>query len=334
MHAFYSDCFSLPLPAGHRFPMEKYALLRAEVLAAGVVEPECLAVPPPATDAEILRVHQPSYLRRVVRGELAASEVRRLGFPWSAAMVERSRRSAGGTVAASRRALVEGCAVNLAGGTHHAFADHGEGYCLFNDAAIAARAMQDDGRLERLLIIDCDVHQGNGTAAIFADDPSVFTLSLHGRHNFPFHKEQSDLDLAFEDAAGDAAYLGALGPALDQALARSEPQLAIYVSGADPHENDRLGRLALTSAGLEQRDRLVFESCRRAGVPIAVVMAGGYGRQVAETVAIHRRTVAEARRCWESWRRSPAPGGEAARGVGSGLASSPHHPERRTGWET
>jgi len=193
--AFYCDHFVLPLPEGHRFPMEKYSRLRERVLAAGVVAPEELIVPHAATDEEILRAHDAEYLRRVVAGELDRAEARRIGFPWSPAMVERSRRSAGGTIEACRAALEEGAAVNLAGGTHHAFRDRGEGYCVFNDAASASRAMQAEGRVERVVVIDCDVHQGNGTASIFEDDPTVFTFSIHGRNNFPFHKERSDLDV-------------------------------------------------------------------------------------------------------------------------------------------
>ncbi len=296
MKAFYCDQFVLPLPEGHRFPMEKYRLLRERVVAEGIVAPEDLIVPHAATDEEILRVHDPEYLRRVAGGELDKAETRRIGFPWSPAMVERSRRSAGGTIEACRAALEEGAAVNLAGGTHHAFRDHGEGYCVFNDAAIAARALRAEGRVERVVVIDCDVHQGNGTASIFADDPTVFTFSIHGRDNFPFHKERSDLDVALADGTADAEYLAALEAGLDRALAAARADLAIYVSGADPHERDRLGRLKVSRAGLLERDRRVLAGCRREGLPVAVVMAGGYNLDVAETVEIHLQTVTEARR--------------------------------------
>lgn len=300
--AFYCDHFVLPLPEGHRFPMEKYRLLRERVLESGAVEPADLLVPEAATDEQILRVHDPGYLHRVASGELDRLEVRRIGFPWSPAMVERSRRSAGATLAACREALESGAAVNLAGGTHHAFPDHGEGYCVLNDAAIAARAMQAEGRVNRVVIVDCDVHQGNGTAAVFRGDPSVFTFSIHGRRNFPFRKERSDLDVELEDGTGDDAYLLALEEGLDHALGHhggAGADLAIYVSGADPHERDLLGRLKLTREGLRDRDRLVFERCHRAGLPVAVVMAGGYGADVRETVEVHLQTVAEARRLWE-----------------------------------
>lgn len=303
MKAFYCDHFVLSLPEGHRFPMEKYRLLRERVLESGAVDPEDLIVPDPATDEQILRVHEPGYLRRVASGELDRAELRRIGFPWSPNMVERSRRSAGGTIAACREAFASGVAVNLAGGTHHAFPDHGEGYCVLNDAAIAARAMQAEGRADRVVILDCDVHQGNGTAAIFRGDPTVFTFSLHGRRNFPFRKQRSDLDIELEDGTSDDGYLAALEDGLDHALGHhggAGAGLAIYVSGADPHENDRLGRLKVTRAGLLARDRMVLERCRRARLPVAVVMAGGYGADVRETVEVHLQTVQEARRLWDS----------------------------------
>lgn len=301
MKAFYCDHFVLPLPEGHRFPMEKYSRLRERVLAAGIVAPGDLIVPHAATDEEILRAHDPEYLRRVVAGELDRAEARRIGFPWSSAMVERSRRSAGGTIEACRAALEDGAAVNLAGGTHHAFRDRGEGYCVFNDAAIASRALQAEGLVGRVVVIDCDVHQGNGTASIFEDDPTVFTFSIHGRNNFPFHKERSDLDVELPDGTVDAEYLAALEAGLDRVLPAARAGLAIYVSGADPHERDRLGRLKVSRAGLRERDRLVFAHCRRAGLPVAAVMAGGYNVDVAETVEIHLQTVAEARRHAEIW---------------------------------
>jgi acetoin utilization deacetylase AcuC-like enzyme len=268
--------------------MRKYALLRERVAAANLGE---LIVPHAATDEEILRVHSPEYWERVKSGTLSAQEVRRIGFPWSEAMVERSRRSAGATIEACRAALTEGVAVNLAGGTHHAFRDAGEGYCILNDSAIAARAMQAERRVERVIVIDCDVHQGNGTAAIFKDDPTVFTFSIHGVHNFPLRKEPSDLDVDLDDGADDETYLRALEEGL-----RKTPRadLAIYLAGADPFVGDRLGRLAVTKAGLAERDRMVFRHC--AGMPVAVTMAGGYGHDVHDTVDVQFRTVAIAAR--------------------------------------
>lgn len=291
MKAFYHDHFVFPLPEGHRFPMAKYSLLRERVLSERLVEAAHLLVPEAASDEQILRVHSPDYLHRVTAGGLSQREIRRIGFPWSPQLVERSRRSVGGTIAACRRALVEGAAVNLAGGTHHAYPDHGEGFCIFNDSAIAARAMQVEEGVGRVIIIDCDVHQGNGTAVIFRDDPSVFTFSMHGAKNFPFHKEISDLDIALEDGTQDAAYLNALQTGLKQALELAKADLAIYVSGADPFVGDRLGRLALSKEGLAERDRIVFEHCWKVGLPQTTVMAGGYARNVADTVDIHFRTV-------------------------------------------
>ncbi|MEX0957851.1 MAG: histone deacetylase [Burkholderiales bacterium] len=291
MKIFYTDHFVLPLPEGHRFPMAKYAMLRERVEAAWLSGDEPLVVPPAATDAQILLAHDPGYLKRVVEGSLAPSELRRIGFPWTVQMVERSRRSSGATLSAARAALEDGIAVNLAGGTHHAFRDHGAGYCVFNDAAIAALAMQAEGRARRVVIIDCDVHQGDGSASILAHEPSVFTFSIHGARNFPFRKEASDLDVALPDGTGDDAYLRALDHGVCYALSAAQPDLALYLAGADPFEDDRLGRLALTKSGLRARDDLVIRLCRDAGIPVAVVMAGGYARQIEDTVDIHFSTV-------------------------------------------
>lgn len=291
MKIFYCDHFVLPLPPGHRFPIQKYVLLRERVMAAALIPPPDLTVPEPATDQQILRVHDEDYLQRVKSGHLTPKEMRRIGFPWSPQLVERSRRSVGGTLNTCRAALLDGIAVNLAGGTHHAFPDHGQGYCVFNDSAIAARAMQAEGKAGRVVIIDCDVHQGDGTATIFAGDPTVFTFSIHGARNFPFHKVRSDLDIELEDGTGDGAYLETLQGGVERALALARADLVIYLAGADPYAGDRLGRLALSKAGLAARDRMVLELCRRAGIPVAIVMAGGYARQVQDTVDIHFQTV-------------------------------------------
>lgn len=296
MKVFYSDHFVLPLPEGHRFPMLKYARLRERVAASPICGPGELREPLPVTDAEILRAHDAGYLRRVVSGTLSEKEVRRIGFPWSERMVERSRRASGGTVAACLAALEDGFAANLAGGTHHAFADRGEGYCVFNDSAIAARALQDMGLVERVVVVDTDVHQGNGTAAILEGDPTVFTFSIHGEKNFPFHKERSDLDVALPDGADDEAYLEALRSGLERALEESEADLAIYLAGADPFVGDRLGRLAVTKEGLAERDRIVLESCRERGIPVAVTMAGGYSAHVPDIVDVHFQSVGRAAR--------------------------------------
>lgn len=299
MKLFYADHFVLPLPPGHRFPMEKYSRLRERLLASGHFATDDFRVPDAATDTELLRAHDAGYVQRVVRGTLGHDEVRRIGFPWSEAMVERSRRSAGATLAACRAALAEGWAANLAGGTHHAFRDRGEGFCVFNDAAVAALAMRAEGRVERVAIVDCDVHQGNGTAAILANRADCFTFSIHGARNFPFDKETSDLDVELPDGTRDETYLAALDDALASVF-RHQPDLVIYLAGADPFEDDRLGRLKLTKAGLAARDERVLGECRRRSLPVAIAMAGGYARQIDDTVAIHATTIDTARRIFAS----------------------------------
>ena len=300
MKVFYSDHFVLPLPEGHRFPMVKYSMLRERVARDGICGPGELSTPRAVTDKEILRAHAPDYLKRVVSGTLTQKEMRRIGFPWSERMVERSRRASGGTLSACLAALDEGFAANLAGGTHHAFSDRGEGYCVFNDSAIAARAVQAAGLVERVVIIDTDVHQGNGTAAILCGDPTVFTFSIHGAKNFPFHKEESDLDAPLPDGADDTVFLATLECGLQAALDAADADLAIYLAGADPFEGDRLGRLSVTKAGLAERDRIVLETCRERGIPVAVTMAGGYAREVEDTVDIHFQSIRRAADLLES----------------------------------
>ncbi len=294
MRIFYTDRFVLPLPPGHTFPMAKYAMLRARVEASGLLAPGELVEPPAATDDQLARAHDPGYVAQMSAGRTSDADMRRIGFPWSPELVERSRRSSGATIEACRAALADGVSVNLAGGTHHAFRDHGEGYCLFNDAVVAARQLQADGRVRRVLVIDLDVHQGNGTAAICRTDPTIYTLSVHGAKNYPLRKERSDLDVALPDRTGDDDYLTALSPALGRACDESRADLVIYLAGADPYHDDRLGRLALTKGGLSERDRQVFDLCRRAGLPLAVVMAGGYARDVADTADVHWQTVRRA----------------------------------------
>ena len=289
MKAFYSDRFVLPLPEGHRFPMRKYRMLRDAVHA--MLPDVQLEEAPRASDGVLALAHHPQYIRRVEEGTLTPQEQRAIGFPWSQEMVERSRRSAGATIAACRAAFEDGVGINLAGGTHHAHADRGEGFCVFNDAAIAARLMQAERRAARVAIVDLDVHQGNGTASILANDDSVFTLSLHGEHNYPFAKATSDLDVALPDGTGDAEYLAALDAALEQLFQRFSPQLVIYLAGADPHEGDRLGRLKLSSDGMAERDRRVLAQAQQRGLPVAIAMAGGYGRDIEQTVDIHLQTV-------------------------------------------
>ncbi|MDI4633862.1 histone deacetylase [Pelomonas sp. V22] len=314
MLAFHSDAHSLALPPGHRFPQSKYRLLREAIEAApGLIR---LLPAEAATEGELLLAHTPSYVEAVLQGHLSASEQREIGFPWSPSMAERSRRSVGASIAAARAALEEGVAANLAGGTHHAYADKGSGYCVFNDVAVAARLMQAEwhrrhghGRAGlRVLVIDLDVHQGNGTASIFREDDSVFTFSMHGAKNFPFRKEASSLDVDLPDGCGDEPYLAALDEALDkiwQRLDARPPGLAFYLAGADPHEGDRLGRLKLSTAGLLERDHRVLQALRARRIPVALSMAGGYGRDLATTVAVQVNTLSEAARSWSLW-RTPA----------------------------
>lgn len=274
--------------------MQKYRMLREAVAASlpSVVFEEA----PHTTDGVLALAHHPDYIHRVTAGVLSAEEQKAIGFPWSPEMVERSRRSAGATMAACRSAIGEGVAVNLAGGTHHAHSDRGQGFCVFNDAAIAARLMQAERRVSRVAIVDLDVHQGDGTASILANDESVFTLSLHGERNYPFEKAISDLDIALPDGTGDADYLRQLEQALAQMFSRFDPQLLIFLAGADPHEGDRLGRLQLSMAGMAARDTMVMEAARTRGLPVAIAMAGGYGRNIDDTVAVHLQTISIAAR--------------------------------------
>ena len=288
---FFSDAFVLPLPSHHRFPMGKYARLRERLLAEGTFGEPDFRIPEAADDAAITRAHCPAYLGRVARGELSEAEQRAIGFPWSERMVERSRRSSGATIAAAREALTRGWSANLAGGTHHAFRDRGEGFCVFNDVAIAARALQAEAGIQRIVVIDCDVHQGNGTASIFAGDESVFTFSIHGARNFPFRKEASDLDIELPDGTGDDEYSWHLERGLDEALERSRPQLAFYLAGADPYEGDRLGRLKLTMRGLARRDERVLSTLFARKIPVAMAMAGGYAHDIDDSVRIHANTI-------------------------------------------
>jgi acetoin utilization deacetylase AcuC-like enzyme len=289
LKAFYTDHFVLPLPAGHRFPMEKYSRLRDSVSTLNDIH---LVEAPAASDTQILYAHDPSYLIKIIAGKLNPEEQREIGFPWSEKMVERSRRSAGATVAAAKNALEEGIAINLAGGTHHAYRDMGSGFCVFNDSAIAARALQKEvSPTLKIAIIDLDVHQGNGTASILQNDSSVFTLSIHGENNFPFKKEVSDLDLGLPDGCDDRAYLLSLEKCLDQLHSRFKADCLIYLAGADPHEDDRLGRLKLSKEGMRLRDEMVFAYALTKKIPVAISMAGGYGKEIDSTVDIHFQTI-------------------------------------------
>jgi acetoin utilization deacetylase AcuC-like enzyme len=307
MRAFYSGQFVLPLPAGHRFPMSRYALLR-EQLEQHLPQVQMFEAPR-ATDGELALAHTPEWIRSISDGSVSPEAMREIGFPWSEAMVERSRRSTGATIAACRAALLEGVSANMAGGTHHANASKGGGFCVFNDSAVASRLMQaEQGRRTRtalqVAVIDLDVHQGNGTASIFRDDPSVFTLSMHGQKNFPFRKETSDLDVELPDGCGDDDYLAALEHALDELDRRFAPGLVIYLAGADPFERDRLGRLKLSFDGLEARDRRVFDFAWRRRIPLAFSMAGGYASDIAETVQVQVGTFTVAFEYWQRWQNA------------------------------
>jgi len=300
MRVFYSDTFKLPLPPRHRFPIAKYRMLR-EALQAGALAGRlefCEASR--ASDAQLLRVHTPEYLAKLASGGLTKLEQKRIGFPWSPEMVERSRRSTGATIDAARAALDDGVAVHLAGGTHHAFADHGQGFCVFNDVAVAVRALQAERLIERAVVVDLDVHQGNGTAAIFAVDASVFTFSMHGDRNFPFAKCDGDLDIALPDGAGDADYLAALRDAFPARLPLESADCVFYLAGADVFRGDRFGRLQVTKAGLAARDYRVLGVCRRRRLPVVVVMAGGYASDLQDIVDINTASVELASRSLES----------------------------------
>ena len=307
MKAFHADRQPLELPPGHRFPATKYRRLRTRVEAWPELE---VREAEPAADAILALAHDLRYVQAIAGNGLSAAEQRAIGFPWSEAMVERARRSVGATLAAARTARVEGIAANLAGGTHHASAGRGSGYCVFNDVAVAARAVQSDaaGRAApRIVVLDLDVHQGDGTASIFAGDESVFTLSLHGEKNFPFRKAASDLDVALPDGCGDGDYLAALDAALAAVWREHAARpfgLAFYLAGADPHEGDRLGRLKLSAAGLLERDRRVFAALRQHRVPVALSMAGGYGHDIEVTVAIQAATIRAAIESWQGWKNA------------------------------
>jgi acetoin utilization deacetylase AcuC-like enzyme len=290
---FYTDEFELPLTSGHKFPLAKYRLLRERLIQQGLAGEHNLRVPHAATDVELLLAHTADYVARVRDGALTPAEQKRIGFPWSPQMVERSRRSTGATIEAASAALEDGIAANLAGGTHHAFADAGEGYCVFNDVAVAIRVLQQSQRIARAVVIDCDVHQGNGTAAIFTGDASVVTFSIHGAKNFPLRKVPSTLDVELADGIGDDEYLSALDDGLNRLFTTCDlnVDLAFYLAGADPYEHDRFGRLKLTKAGLVQRDRRVLTRLRASKLPVVIAMAGGYAANVADIAEIQAKTI-------------------------------------------
>ena len=292
MDVWAHDRWRFPLPAGHRFPIDKYRLLRERVVADGIALPEEVHEPSPVDWARLEAVHDRSWVRRVRGGELTLGEQRAIGLPWSEALVERARRATGGTIAAAHHALRHGVGLNLGGGTHHAGRAWAHGFCLFNDVAVAFEALRADGLVERALIVDCDVHQGDGTADLLGPDPDAFTLSLHGARNYPFVRVPSDLDVDLVSGTGDERYLEALDDALHFALPRATPEIAFYLAGADAWEGDRLGRLGLTKAGLRARDELVLDRLLAVGAPVCVVLAGGYAADVHDTVDINAETAA------------------------------------------
>ena len=291
MQFFFCDTIELPLPAEHRFPISKYRLLREKILAERLVPEVNLRLSTPASKAQLELAHDPDYIRRVFTGDLTAKEIRRIGFPWSPGMVERSRHSVGATIGACRTALSQGLAAALAGGTHHAGYDWGQGFCVFNDVAVAIRSLQRTGHFNRAVILDCDVHQGNGTAAIFRDDPTVYTFSIHGEKNFPVHKVPGNCDVALPDGTEDEAYLAALQAVMPQVLAEAEADLAVYICGADPYVGDRLGRLSLTPAGLASRDHYILDQCMAHHLPVALCLGGGYAPDISETAAIYYQSM-------------------------------------------
>ena len=292
MRLWTHDRWRFPLPDHHRFPIDKYGLLRERVVADGIARAEEVLEPDPAPWAWLEAVHDGGLLERIRGGTLTLREARGLGLPWSPELVERGRRAVGGSVAAARHALEHGVGMNLGGGTHHAGRDFARGYCLFNDVAVALRVLRGEGLADRALVVDCDVHQGDGTAQLLGPDPRAFTLSLHGARNYPFQRIPSDLDVELPSGTGDERYLQALDEALEHAIPRARADLAFYLAGADPWVGDRLGRLALTKAGLRARDELVLDRLLGAGVRVCVVLAGGYAEDIRDTVDINAATAA------------------------------------------
>ncbi len=295
MRAFYCDHYEVPLPAGHRFPMPKYRMTRKLLLSRGLLEESRISPSQPVERDALVLAHDAGYVDRVLTGNLDDAELRRIRFPWSPMLVERSRASVGGTLAAAKYALEHGIAGNLAGGTHHAYADRGEGYCVFNDIAVAIRALQAERRIDRAVVVDLDVHQGNGTAAIFDGDPTVFTFSMHGEHNFPFRKHPSSRDVGLPDGTGDDEYLEALFRHLPEVLEAASADILFYQAGVDPLAEDALGRLSLTLRGLLERDRMVLEAATARSLPVVLTLGGGYARPIEKTCEAHANTYAVAR---------------------------------------
>jgi acetoin utilization deacetylase AcuC-like enzyme len=290
MQVFYTPRYYADIGQGHIFPIRKFELVRDKLLAEGTLRHDEICEPEAAAVEDVLLVHTEDYVSRLCKGELTPKEIRRLGLPWSESLVRRSFYAVGGTLAATAAALNEGYSSNLAGGTHHSFADRGEGFCVLNDVAIAIRAMRARKLIQRVAIVDCDVHQGNGTATIFAGDADTFTFSIHGANNYPLFKAHSTLDIELPDGTSDTAYLETLATHLPRVF-QSDPEIVFYLAGADPYRSDKLGRLALSIEGLRERDAYVLRECYEREVPIVTVMSGGYGNDINDTIEIHCNTI-------------------------------------------
>ena len=287
---FYSPNYYADIGDGHVFPIRKFELVRDRLLLEGTLQPDQLVEPTQASIDDVLQVHSEDYVTRLCSGTLTKAEIRRLGLPWSQSLVRRSFFAVGGTIAAAREALHSGVGSNLAGGTHHAFSDRGEGFCVLNDVAVAIKTLQRNSLVRRAAIVDCDVHQGNGTAAIFSDDADVFTFSMHGAKNYPLFKAKSDLDIDLDDGTTDEVYLNVLATNL-RSVFTHQPEIVFYLAGADPYRGDKLGRLALSISGLRRRDELILRECYDCEIPIVTVMSGGYGERLDDTVEIHCNTI-------------------------------------------
>ena len=294
MHAFTSARYIAPL-GNHSYPMDKYRLVPERLLAEGILTPEEIVEPQPIALEDILRVHTPEYVHAFLNGALERKALLRLGLPWSRQLVRRAFAVIGGTLGAARAALRDGIAANLAGGTHHAFADHGEGYCIFNDLVIVLRRLRAEGRIGRSLVLDLDVHQGNGTAALCQTDPESFTFSMHAANNYPAHKESGSWDIALPDGTTDEPYLCRLEESLPILLERARPALILYQAGVDVLQGDRFGKLALSMAGVGERDRIACDFARRAGIPLVVTLGGGYARDINKIVTAHCQTIRAAK---------------------------------------
>ncbi|HSE17282.1 MAG TPA: histone deacetylase [Pyrinomonadaceae bacterium] len=299
MQVFYTPRYYAEIGEGHVFPIRKFQMVRDRLIAEGTLDPAELIEPSPAPLEDVLLVHTEDYVSRLCTGQLTPKEIRRLGLPWSESLVRRSFYAVGGTLAATHAALTQGYGSNLAGGTHHSFADRGEGFCVLNDVAIAIRAMRARNTIRRAAIVDCDVHQGNGTATIFAGDTETFTFSIHGANNYPLFKAQSTLDIELVDGTQDAEYLETLAHHLPSVFAH-EPDIVFYLAGADPFARDKLGRLALSLDGLRERDACVLRECYEREVPIVTVMSGGYGKDINDTIEIHCNTIRMVKEVFET----------------------------------